>query len=60
MHVAADRPEVHPQGPASQTYTGGRSEVQPPDPTGQTATVVKNGPRLLVPMLMNSSPVFLC
>ena len=37
----ADRPEVHPLGPANQTFTSGISEVQPPDSTGQPATVVK-------------------
>ena len=28
-------------GPASQTFTSGRSEVQPPDPTGQPPTLIK-------------------
>ena len=37
----ADRPKVQPPGPASQSFISGRSEGQPPDPTGQPATVVK-------------------
>ena len=38
------RPEVQSSGPASQTFpsAGGRSEVQPPDPTGQTVTAKKS------------------
>ena len=38
LHIAADRPELQPLGPASHTYpcASGRSVVQPSDPTGQT------------------------
>ena len=40
--IAADRPEVPPPGPASQTYPSVISEVQSPDPTGQPVAVKKS------------------
>ena len=40
-HVTADRRKVQPPVPASHTYTSGRLEVNPQDPTGQTATDLK-------------------
>ena len=42
--VAVNRPEVQSSGPASQIFPGtsGRSEAQPPGPTGHPATTLKN------------------
>ena len=38
LFVAVDRPGVQPPGPANKMSAGGRSEVQPQDPTGQPTT----------------------
>ena len=41
LFPTADRPEVQPPGTASQTFTSGRSEVQPLDPNGKPAMVFR-------------------